>query len=151
MGAAKAVEAPPGYEELDGKCSGSWIENWANGHYAHYGEDNMNSVDDCADVCNAHAECAGFYVKEGRCSHWRSGNIVPTPRAGHTCYRKGSSATLASFPITTVGLVVQWPATQPHLESVQVTGLRCGRMEIMRTMEKIIISLQCQTVLTPAR
>jgi len=98
--ASKTLAAPAGYEELEGKCSGSWIENWANGRYAHYGEDNMGSVDDCADVCDEHPECAGFYVKDGKCSHWRSGTIVATPRAGHTCYRKQSDAASVSAPVS---------------------------------------------------
>jgi hypothetical protein len=86
---AKVVTAPAGYDELPGKCTGSWIENWANGHYAHYGEDHhIDGVGDCADTCDEHPECAGFYTKEGKCSHWRSGSISAQPRAGHTCYRK---------------------------------------------------------------
>merc|ERR1719199_1229510 len=85
--------APAGYTELPGKCTGSWIENWADGHYAHYGEDrHIDGVDDCADTCDQHAECAGFYVKEGRCSHWRSGSLSATPRPGHTCYVKEGGA-----------------------------------------------------------
>lgn len=89
----RAVTAPAGYDELPGKCTGSWIENWADGHYAHYGEDHhIDSVSDCADTCDEHPECAGFYTKEGKCSHWRSGSITAQPRAGHTCYRKQGGA-----------------------------------------------------------
>lgn len=84
-----ASTAPAGYDELPGKCSGSWIENWSDGHYAHYGEDHLISgVDDCADTCDEHTECAGFYTKDGKCSHWRTGSITVSPRSGHTCYRK---------------------------------------------------------------
>jgi hypothetical protein len=83
------VTGPAGYDELPGKCSGSWIENWADGHYAHYGEDHqIDGVGDCADTCDEHPECAGFYTKEGKCSHWRSGNIEASPNPGHTCYKK---------------------------------------------------------------
>jgi len=74
---------------LPGKCSGNWIEVWGDGHFAHYGEDHhIDSVDDCADTCDEHAECAGFYTKNGKCSHWRSGSISVRPQAGHICYRK---------------------------------------------------------------
>lgn len=84
-----ATSAPAGYTETSGKCTGSWIENWADGHSAHYGEDHhIDSVDDCADMCDQHPECAGFYAKEGRCSHWRSGALSATPHGGHTCYMK---------------------------------------------------------------
>lgn len=91
---ARASSAPAGYDEVPGKCTGSWIENWSNGHYAHYGEDHhISGVDDCADTCDEHPECAGFYTKNGKCSHWRSGSIAVAPRSGHTCYRKqGGSA-----------------------------------------------------------
>lgn len=83
------VSAPAGYEELSGKCSGRWIEVWADGHFAHYGEDHhIDSLDDCADTCDQHPECAGFYTKNGKCSHWRSGQVSARPQAGHTCYRK---------------------------------------------------------------
>jgi hypothetical protein len=86
---AKMGTAPAGYDELPGKCSGHWIENWADGHYAHYGEDHhISGLDDCADTCDQHPECAGFYTKEGKCSHWRSGSISARPQAGHMCYRK---------------------------------------------------------------
>merc|ERR1719473_2313096 len=81
--------APAGYDELPGKCTGHWIENWADGHYAHYGEDHhIDSIDDCADTCDMHPECAGFYTKNGKCSHWRSGSVSARPQAGHMCYRK---------------------------------------------------------------
>jgi len=83
------VAAPAGYDELPGKCTGSWIENWADGHYAHYGEDHqIDGLDDCADACDEHPECAGFYTKNGKCSHWRSGSISATPHPGNMCYRK---------------------------------------------------------------
>ena len=83
------VSAPAGYDELPGKCSGNWIENWADGHFAHYGEDHhISSLDDCADTCDEHPECAGFYSKNGKCSHWRSGSISARPQSGHVCYRK---------------------------------------------------------------
>jgi len=87
------VAAPAGYDELPGKCSGQWIEMWADGHFAHYGEDHhISSVDDCADTCDEHPECAGFYTKNGKCSHWRSGAINARPQAGHMCYRKQGGA-----------------------------------------------------------
>merc|ERR1719261_2247284 len=83
------VSAPAGYEELPGKCTGHWIEVWADGHFAHYGEDHhIDSLDDCADTCDQHPECAGFYTKNGKCSHWTSGSISANPQAGHMCYRK---------------------------------------------------------------
>merc|ERR1719443_558186 len=83
------VTAPAGYDELPGKCTGRWIEVWADGHFAHYGEDHhISSLDDCADMCDEHPECAGFYTKNGKCSHWRSGTISARPQAGHMCYRK---------------------------------------------------------------
>merc|ERR1719326_990029 len=86
---AAVSTAPAGYDELPGKCTGHWIENWADGHYAHYGEDHhISGLDDCADTCDEHPECAGFYTKNGRCSHWRSGSISANPQAGHTCYVK---------------------------------------------------------------
>jgi len=96
--AKTSSSAPAGYDELQGKCSGSWIENWSDGHYAHYGEDHPESVDDCADVCTEHRECAGFYIKDGKCSHWRSGIITASPRSGHTCYRKQSGEAPAPAP-----------------------------------------------------
>merc|ERR1719331_3257659 len=80
-----------GYDELPGKCTGRWIEVWNDGHFAHYGEDHhISSVDDCADTCDQHAECAGFYTKNGKCSHWRSGSLSARPTAGHKCYVKES-------------------------------------------------------------
>jgi len=94
-----ASTAPAGYEELPGKCSGSWIENWADGHYAHYGEDHqIDSVDDCADTCDEHPECAAFYTKDGKCSHWRTGSISVAPRSGHTCYLKSTAPPPAPAP-----------------------------------------------------
>merc|ERR1719389_1536791 len=90
---AKVVTAPAGYDELPGKCTGHWIENWADGHYAHYGEDHhIDGLDDCADMCDQHPECAGFYTKNGKCSHWRSGSISANPNPGHMCYRKEGGA-----------------------------------------------------------
>merc|ERR1719230_1769849 len=84
-----ASTAPAGYDELPGKCTGRWIEVWGDGHFAHYGEDHhISSLDDCADTCDEHPECAGFYTKNGKCSHWRSGDVQSRPQAGHTCYRK---------------------------------------------------------------
>lgn len=95
----KANTAPVGYDELPGKCSGRWIEVWGDGHFAHYGEDHhISGVADCADTCDQHAECAGFYVKNGKCSHWRSGSVSATPKAGHTCYRKQGGAAPAPAP-----------------------------------------------------
>merc|ERR1719230_1556612 len=84
------VAAPAGYDEQPGKCAGRWIENWADGHFAHYGEDHhISSLDDCADTCDEHPECGGFYTKNGKCSHWRSGEVFPArPQSGHMCYRK---------------------------------------------------------------
>merc|ERR1719331_3607897 len=83
------VDAPNGYSEHPGKCAGRWIEVWGDGHFAHYGEDHhIDSLDDCADMCDQHAECAGFYTKNGKCSHWRSGQVSARPQAGHMCYRK---------------------------------------------------------------
>merc|ERR1712160_154642 len=71
------------------------IELWEDGHYAHYGEDHhISDLDDCADMCDSHNECAGFYTKDGKCSHWRSGDISAVPNAGHTCYVKDASSFL---------------------------------------------------------
>merc|ERR1719473_2249947 len=85
--------APAGYDELPGKCTGRWIEVWGDGHFAHYGEDHhIDSLDDCADTCDMHPECAGFYTKNGKCSHWRSGAVSARPQAGHMCYRKQGGA-----------------------------------------------------------
>jgi len=97
LSSEKSTTPPEGYDVLAGKCTGSWIENWSNGHSTHYGEDHdIDGVDDCADMCNQHSECAGFYVKEGKCSHWRSGTISASPQSGHTCYRKQGGSHSAS-------------------------------------------------------
>merc|ERR1719197_2328547 len=99
------VSAPAGYDEQPGKCAGRWIENWADGHFAHYGEDHhIDSLDDCADMCDQHPECAGFYTKNGKCSHWRSGSVLPArPQSGHMCYAKdgggGSHASASCDPV----------------------------------------------------
>jgi len=59
------------------------------GNFAHYGEDQqISGVTDCADMCDEHNDCAGFYTKDGRCSHWRSGSLTVSENAGHCCYRK---------------------------------------------------------------
>ena len=87
--------APAGYTGSPGKCTGSWIELWSDGHFAHYGEDHhINDLDDCADTCDSHNECAGFYSKDGKCSHWRSGDITVVPQDGHICYMKDGGSFL---------------------------------------------------------
>jgi len=87
--ASNSCDAVDGYTVFEGKCTGHWIEVFADGHYSHYGEDHhINGVSDCADVCDEHNDCAGFYTKNGRCSHWRSGSIEVRANAGHCCYQK---------------------------------------------------------------
>lgn len=86
----------PGYRVHEGmKCAGSWIEMWSDGHYAFYNQkDSQHPYDDvleCARECNKHGECAGFYTKDGICSHWRSGELQDlshTEKWGHDCYVK---------------------------------------------------------------
>merc|ERR1719503_119947 len=94
--ASASCDPVDGYNVAPGKCSGRWIEVWGDGHFAHYGEDHhISSLD----------ECAGFYTKNGKCSHWRSGSISARPQAGHTCYRKqgggggGSHASASCDPV----------------------------------------------------
>ena len=100
---------PGEYSVSDGKCAGRWIEFWQDGHFAHYGEDSqISSVDDCKDMCDMHPECGGFYVKNGKCSHWRSGRVLPVrPAAGHQCYSKGGGGGAPAPP----------PAPRPHHHS----------------------------------
>jgi len=86
----------PGYRIHDGqKCAGNWIEFWGDGDYAFYGQDDSRhgytEPLECARECNKHSECAGFYTKDGVCSHWREGELQDlTHRTawGHQCYVK---------------------------------------------------------------
>jgi len=91
--------APTGYDELAGKCSGSWIETWGDGSYSHYGEayavggqHHGADIDDCANTCSQYPSCHGFYTKEGKCSYWRTGTITATPHDGYMCYKKQNAA-----------------------------------------------------------
>merc|ERR1719478_1559455 len=92
-GASANCDPVAGYNVAPGKCSGRWIEVWGDGHFAHYGEDHhISSLADCADTCDQHSECAGFYTKNGKCSHWRSGSVSARPQAGHNCYVKDGAS-----------------------------------------------------------
>jgi len=97
----------PGYRvHADQKCGGSWIEFWGSGDYAFYGQaDSAHPYTEpleCARECNQHSECAGFYVKDGNCAHWRQGELQDMTHRqayGHQCYVKWQAEDLSDVNV----------------------------------------------------
>jgi len=85
----------PGYRVHNNmKCAGSWVEIWGSGDYSFYGQGEDRGFTEpvqCARECNQHSECAGFYTKDGFCSHWRSvelQDLAHRNAPGQDCYVK---------------------------------------------------------------
>jgi hypothetical protein len=92
-----AVPGSGSYEvSQDTHCGGNTIAHWENGESAHYGRrsgessQSFTSLATCEAECDAHAECAGFNMRDssGRCSYWKAGPLNPFPSPGNHCHRK---------------------------------------------------------------
>lgn len=123
----------PGYRVHDGqKCAGSWIEFWSDGAYAHYGQtDSGHTYTDalgCARECNLHGECAGFYMKDGVCSHWRQGELQDLTHRnawGHQCYVKWQAENLDAVTLGAAPPPPPPPVVDIRPEGPQVSDCLC--------------------------
>jgi len=122
----------PGYKVAEGtKCPGSWVEFWKDGEYAFYGKADgrhpFTDVVQCAKECNKHDECAGFYTKSGKCSHWRRGELQDIPghkKWGHNCYVKWEVQDLSAIGPVSVHKAAA-PRTNIKPSGPQVSDCLC--------------------------
>ena len=77
------------YEVTNGHhCGGVSITSWADGINTAYGK--LKGIPDCEEMCNTHAECAGFVhrTSDGICSFWKQGPLNIVSKNGHNCHKK---------------------------------------------------------------
>jgi hypothetical protein len=123
----------PGYRVIqDAKCGGSWIEFWESGDYAFYGQsDSAHAYGDnleCARECNQHSECAGFYVKNGNCAHWRQGELQDMTHRqtwGSQCYVKWQAEDLSNVNVGPAPPPAPPPTGDKRPEGPQVSDCLC--------------------------
>jgi len=123
----------PGYRvHQDQKCGGSWIEFWSSGDYAFYGQsDSQHAYTEnleCARECNRHGECAGFYTKDGVCSHWRQGELQDMTHRqawGHQCYVKWQAENLDNVNVGPAPPPAPPPEGDKRPEGPQVSDCLC--------------------------
>jgi len=126
----------PGYRVHTGqKCGGSWIEFWGDGAYAFYGQANSRhpyeGADgplECARECNQHSECAGFYTKDGVCSHWRQGELQDMDHRvafEHSCYVKWQAENLDNVNVGPAPPPAPPPTGEKRPHGPQVSQCLC--------------------------
>lgn len=123
----------PGYKVHDGeKCAGTWIEFWADGSYSHYNQADSTHLYteplECARECNKHGECAGFYVKDGICSHWRQGELQDLNHRqawGHQCFVKWQSQDLSDVSVGPAPPPAPPPTGDKRPHGAQVSDCLC--------------------------
>jgi len=85
---------PHGYNLThNSNCGSTSLLTWDDNRSSGYGR--PSALLDCAKTCNQHDECGGFFLSDGRCSHWQAAPVNPASVATDVdCYMKVSMGDL---------------------------------------------------------